>query len=679
MTRSGSTPSLSSSSPISPTSTATSPSTPTSSASSSLSKGSTAKRSRKSSFPLLFGRKSLDSSRSQVVVDQAYVEEPLPFSPTTPGSAPPLGADGQPQGLLFSSHNSGPNSAPPTRGTFTRTVSGLPSPPITPTSPSRPLSKKEVKQKAKEELALVKELERVDKLVKQHDVKARKAQEKAQAKERKRAAKLAQINEPYQQAERVETRPSVDTYSSTQSATRSQRKTVFQAATKGGHARRTSVRSAAEVRTFTGERRGSEPVLSNSAAAVVSTPFSMDLPDSERLPFSQPRAAPQPNIPTYPTQQSSQIPYQKTLSDSPIEEASKLSQDTSPPRPMRPAPPAPAQDISPLAFSRDVQPTRGWSDIPDPETSMSEDPDESQGWNRSQRSWSELNSEFAGPLPSLIHPSTSSNSVSTTEEVEFDERKARRASVQRVLALSDAKRGSRQYLTRQASNGAESKRSSTASNGRRRSFIRQIGQEEGWSVVNNDTPSHPDDSTIAQPDLSGAIWSDWVEDRLPSEERVDLVLADLFAAQRGHTSDENGERTPTQETPKDPFTNTKVRERKASPTRPDRSARRNDPPISPTNESSTHSSSLSSTDSLVSQSSGTGTVTTVADVGEASDDKVCFSRGFAVKDKENAVLGTKSGEMGKKDSSKSDFRLSLALAPLQLQPLELFTGVGGKF
>lgn len=290
MSRSGSVPSLSSS-PISPTSTtATSPSLPSSSASSSLSKGLTmGKRSRKPSFPILFGRKSLDSARANVE-QQAYAEEPLPLSPTTPGS--------QPDGLLFSRHDGGPVSASPSRSIFGRSMTGLPSPPVTPTSPSRLLTKKEIKAKAKEELALIKELERVDKLVKQHDVKARKAQEKAEAKERKRAAKLAQINQEFH--DQGAARPSVDTTSSAKIS----RKTIFQASTRGTSssslARRTSVRGAPvpDVRAFIGERRGPEPILSNASEARtnVSTPFSIDLPARERLPFSQPRAAPLPMI-----------------------------------------------------------------------------------------------------------------------------------------------------------------------------------------------------------------------------------------------------------------------------------------------------------------------------------------------------------------------------------------------
>lgn len=752
MTRSGSVASIGSS-PISPTTSVTSPSTPSSSASSSLSKASTAKRTRKSSFPLIFGRKSLDTSRSQVA-GPTLVEEPLPMTPTTPASAPPLGTDsfgvGQPGGLLFSSHDSAPASAPPSRSIFARAISAIPSPPVTPTSPPRSLSKKEIKAKAKEELALIKELERVDKLVKQHDVKARKAQEKAEAKGRKRAAKLAQINQQFHQ-QAGETRPSMDTFSSAQSQTMpasrtAPRKTIFQAATKAtataGLARRTSIRGAQEARSFAGERRGSEPILSKSSAPVesrahVATPFSIDLPASERLPFTEPRAAPQPKIAALPLQQLPCASVPATATTSPtkaVNSRSSLSKDTSPPRPVRPAPPVPVQSEPKAA-----------SDIADGETSIGDDLEEAHGWSR--QSWSELNSGFSGPLPSLIHPSSSGSisTVATTraeqpesedadQVIELNEqrsaRMARRASVQRVLALSDVeggmlqkraslrKRGSQQYLKRRSSHldgidvlarsesgGYSSKRSSLASDGRRRSFIRQVGEDEGWKVVDDeDEAAKPDHSVMAQPDLSGPKWHDWVEEdeRLPvsqsMEVEVDLVLADLRAAQRAdhlrrHAQEGSGERTPTQESVQDPFSSSKTS--RPSPPRPDRSTRRTGP-SSPT-EASGHSSSISSADSFTSGSSGTGTAATVADAAAADlpvgkdvggEAAICFSRPFSpqhqgrfsIDEKENAEpVSPRSGKGAKMESAKSEFRLSPALAPLQLQPLDLFSGVEGKF
>lgn len=751
MVRSGSVPSIASST-NSPTTPDPSPSSPPSSASSSLSKASTTKRSRKSSFPLLFGRKSLDSSRSNAI-DHIYVEEPLPFTPTSPFPASSVVA-GQPDGLIFSANDSAPMN-PPSRGVFTRGVGGLPSPPVTPTSPSRPLSKKEMKAKAKEELALIKELERVDKLVKQHDVKARKVQEKADAKERKRTAKLAQINQQFTHQRGTETRPSTDTYSSARSQTmpaeRSFRKTIFQVSTKasasGGLARRTSVRGASELRSFASERRGSEPVLSNAAKseesrAHITTPFSIDLPTSERLPFSEPRAAPRPKVSSHSSQPLAQGPTRATEPMSPIKamRRSDFSKESSPPRPLRPAPPVPTQSVAPLSFVKDAEPecdNNVWPEVVDGETSLGEDSDETRGWNR--QSWSELNSGFTGQLPSLISSGAGSSGhagidvARGTEEaedvfetdVQCTARIARRASVQRVLALSDAeggilqkraslrKRGSQQYLKRRSSHmdgfdvlahgragECSSKRSSAASDAKRRSFIRHLGDDRGWTVVDGAGElSRPDDSIVAQPDLSGARWDEWVEEhdgmtdlaqsssvREKMEVEVDLVLADLRAAQHTdrlrkqsyHAHDGSGERTPTQESVKDPFATRTVR--KPSPPRPSRSShRKNYSPSSPTKECSPHSSSTSSADSFSSNSSGTGT--TAATVAEP----VCFSRPFSPQHrsrisleqgegKENPVQSTGSGKEGR----RSDFRLSLALAPLQLQSMDLFGSTEAK-
>ncbi|SPO30753.1 uncharacterized protein UTRI_05370 [Ustilago trichophora] len=771
MSRSGSNHSIGSS-PVSPTTTAsaTSPSTPSSSASSSLSKASTAKRTRKSSFPLLFGRKSLDSSRSQPLVDQANAQEPLPFSSITPASAPPMGAHSftasQPAGLLFSSHESGPISAPPSRSIFTRAIAGLPSPPITPTSPPRQLSKKEIKAKAKEELALIKELERVDKLVKQHDVKARKAQEKAEAKERKRAAKLAQVNQQFHQ-QGEETRPSVDTacgnaQSQGMHAGRSGRKTIFQAATKAsataGLARRTSIRGTPEPRSFVGERRGSEPILSKTPAPLESRvdaaiPFSIDLPASERLPFTEPRAAPRPIITntSLDNDRFGSIPQNgPTSPPKDTHRRPSLSKDTWPSRPMRPAPPVPVSNIAPLTLVKD---TSQIYPVVDAETSMGEDPDETQGWNR--QSWSELNSGFTGPLPSLIHTSGMSGSSRTVgggerENDEMDEqqnaRMARRASVQRVLALSNLesgilqqrasvrKRGSQQYLKRRSSHldggqdavavqdgigGNGGKRSSVTSDGRRRSFIRSMGDDEGWKVV-EDEVARLDDSVMAQADLTSAPRSDdWLEDeeeekgeqevRIAASQsmeiEVDLVLADLRAAQqadhlRKHASEASasGERTPTQETVKDPFSTSTSSKLQKSPPRPNRSTRRcTEPqtatkPTTTTREETGHASSISSSeDSFCSHDSATDTADTDTENEKEKEKEKkgaeSFSRRLSphhhdLNEKEDLSSKKVHCDGGKlEDGKKSEFRLSLTLAPLQLQPLDLFAAVqqGGKF
>ncbi|KAJ1021382.1 hypothetical protein NDA18_005619 [Ustilago nuda] len=692
MSRSGSLPSLGGS-PISPISTtATSLTSPSSSASSSLSKGSTMpKRSRKSSFPMLFARKSLDSARASVEQQQVYVEEPPPFTLTTSAS--------QHDGLLFSSHHGGSVSAPPSRSIFGRTTS-LSSPPDTPTSTSRFLTKKEIKAKAKEELALIKELERVDKLVKQHDLKARKTQEKAEAKERKRAAKLAQINHEFR--EQGSARPSVDTTSSAKTS----RKTIFQASTRAAPftvlARRTSVRGTPmpEVRTFVVERRGSEPILFNASEsrASVTTPFSIDLPASERLPFSQPRAAPLPKIFSTP-QPFAQAAIQ---SSAPERTSTTKSSGSSPPRPSRPTPAPPAKSsIAPLSLVKDAQ-----VDTVEAETSISKNPDETQNWSR--QSWSELNAGFSsGLLPSLIYPTVSTSTIDEDSE-ERAVRNARRASVQRVLALSDAngaalqkrvslrKRGSQQYMFKRRSShmqgGADARSDGMRSSAallHRRTLIRRVGEEEGWKVIDGEEECRADESVIAQPDLSATKW-DWVEQeeepRLKhgtimrgerTEVEVDLVLADLRAAQhaaqaRKHVKEGSGERTPTQETVIDPFSTT----RRISPPRPNRSGRKE----AGQDDGTGHSSSISSNDSFTSQSSGTGTAATMVNdaAGKGADEgMVCFSRPFSSEhqiarfsideDKENNA-GMKESAKGSKDSQ---FRLSLALAPLQ--PLDLFS------
>nr|CDI55011.1 hypothetical protein BN887_03067 [Melanopsichium pennsylvanicum 4] len=621
MPRSGSLGSIASAnnSPISPTSPSSIASTPTSSASSTLSKasGSTPKNpSRKSSFPLLFGKKSLHSSRSSsVLVEQTYVDEPLPLSPITSGSTI---TTQQPDGLLFSSHNSSPTSAPPSssRGIFTRAISGLPSPPITPTSSSsastssHSLSKKQLKAKAKQELALIKELERVDKLVKQHDVKARKLREKEEAKERKRMAKLRQANQELHRPQSQMTSQSVDTYNSTRSG-----RTVFQAATKasggggggsGSLARRTSIRGGVgEVRAegFVGKRRGSEPVLSQQSSMTggrvhVSTPYSMDLPAGERTAFSEPRAAPKPNFPP-PSPSSlsySQQPYQGSVRESSSKDQTRFAQsssakETSPPRPNRSAP-----RIPPLNIVRNASIEAGSDRV---ETaSLTHDRDEAPGVFHLQ-SWSELNSGFiSGPLPSLVHPSTSSNYTGSTtrrneigqegddEVLELDEsgqhqdrvKITRRASIQRILALSDAdkeakrmslimtrKRTSQQYLLKRRSShitdtsmdalanmnesrgGHSTKKSSLTSDGKRRSLIRSVSENQGWTVVvdddhDGDELAKVDDSIIAQANTSlmGADgkWEDedGVQDSHPEqmEVEVDAVLADLGAAQQAY-------------------------------------------------------------------------------------------------------------------------------------------------
>lgn len=664
MARSGSVPSISSLGSLASLAeiTAASPSTPTSSASSSLSKGSTAKRNRKPSFPLLFGRKASDSSKSNAA-SQIYVEEPLPCSPTTPTSAPHICSNSfrtaQPDGLIFSSLTASmPANPPPSRNILTRAISGLPSPPVTPTSPPRSGAlRKQMKAKAKEELALIKELERVDKLVKQHDDKARKAQEKVEAKNRKRAAKLAQINQEFERSS-LDTRPSVDTFSSGRSqpmpASRTSNRTIFKASTKAsattGVGRKASIRGGtAEARAVSGERRGSEPILSDSSTSPTesrangASPFSMDPPASERLAFTNPRVAPQPNVASVVHERTAPLSLTKQMDGRP-----SLSKDTSPPRPTRPAPPVPMQ-------IQQQEPQTEYKvefNMAEADNSISEDTDETHVWNR--QSFSELSSGFTGPLPSLIQSNAGNTAVAPTAiepssehgqdnqminvNIGHKAKLARRASVQRVLALSDADRArlqkqaslrrktSQQQLKRrschmdgiEAVGGAYSSKRSSASSARRRSFIRPVADDEGWKVISDNDVSKHDES---------APWDDWIED-IPQKQtppspqgvevQVDQVLADLRAAQdadhlRKHFCSQN-----------------------------DRTA--NDNNSNPT---------------------------LTAAVGD-DDDKETHEL------KKKEVLGKTVQVEGGED--RSSFRLSLALTPIQLpQPLDVFSDLEQRF
>ncbi|GAK66565.1 uncharacterized protein PAN0_013c4787 [Moesziomyces antarcticus] len=540
MTRTSSVPSLTS--PVAESNA----STPTSSASSSLSKGS-GKRMRKASFPSLFSRKSLDSSR---------VEEPLPLTPVTPSSAPaaPGAFDRrQPDGLLFSAHSG---------------ATPLPSPPATPTSPLPKLSKKELKARQKHELALIRQVERVDRLVKQHDSKARKAQEKHEAKQRKRQEKLAHAN--------AEFHPAPAATPATAG------RTIFQAATRAapGLGRRSSARG------FAAERRGSEPTIPTASVEprAAATPFSMDLPSAARMPFAEPRAAPKPAF------AAAYKPLKAPLGMVPT------GQSVSPPRPLRPAPPPPAP--------------------------VQDEP------RHRQASWDDL--AFAAPLPSLIPASTeviSAGGEETDSVVELDEaaRRARRASVQRVLALSDegGRLHKRNSLRKRTSIQTLKRRSEDdfAKVDKRSSLIPRVGADEGWILED----AAADDSTAVQVDAR-----EWIEDDrdshglLQHQGEVDRVLADLHAAQEDH-----------------------LRRREAtsrvadSPPRPTRSTRRQEP----------RSESIDSSDS-----SGTAITTE-----SASKDIVCFSRPFSP----HAL------ETDKENAGDTAFKLELALSPLQ--PLDIFT------
>lgn len=434
-----------------------SPSSISSFASSTLSKSNAAQRLRKASFPNLFGRKSLDTTSNVV-----------PQGPPTPSSAPA-------QSTEFQRPSMG-DSAQVSRGEFAEGSTDLPSPPITPECLPTARSKKEQKAKAKEEQALVKDVERVSRLVKQHDQKTQKALEKAQAKELKRTAKLG---------------PSRDQQGHGDAQKVAAKKTVFSATTKASSSaalgRRTSVRSTAAVRSVDPSKRDS---------------------------FKFPRPAPQPKV---------QLVYRNVhpvavggpSAVSSFDNSDDIKPETiTPPRPQRPV----TSDLtSPTALDSEAA------------GNVSED-FEAHAWAPS--SWSSFEPAFTGHLPSLIVTSSSSSSGSSTSShslplslvtrpsdvfsddvaVETEDeaaRRLRRASVQRVLALSDAgsnllqkqdslrKRHSQtQALKRRSSrleasdsadsfggkSGESSKRSSMKAY-KRISLGRDLAQSAGWQVV----------------------------------------------------------------------------------------------------------------------------------------------------------------------------------------------------
>lgn len=445
--------------PLNDSATAVSTSSPSSKpsfATSSLSKSSAATRLRKASFPNLFGRKSLDS-----VSSTSLPYESVPQQAATPSSAP---------SQSFAIPRPAVNPASEI-ATVNETADSLPfsRPPVTSSF------KKEQKAKLREEQALIKELERVNRLVKQHDQKTQKALDKAQAKEHKRSVKLVSL------AEQAQISPLQ------RDAHKQPKQTVFTASTKASSSaalgRRTSVRSAGAV------VRDATPGVPQPKAQIVFRTI-------------RPVAVGGPSV------------------ASGFDNADDIKPETvTPPRPKRPS----AAMSSPTTVEAEAA------------ENVSED-FEAHVWAPS--SWSSFEPAFTGHLPSLIVTSSSSSSgsstsshslplslVSTPNDVFSDDdgvmddetaRRIRRASVQRVLALSDAgtsllqkqtslrkRRSQTQALQRRSSqieasrSGGEvtdtaaqgSKRSSVVLNGynKRIIYAQENDMDEDWV---EDTPAN---------------------------------------------------------------------------------------------------------------------------------------------------------------------------------------------
>lgn len=180
-----------------------SPTTPTTPSSVASTEPNTPpKRTRKSSFPLLFGKGSKDnrvSSAADAAEATAASQRAQPPRSGSPYSQ--TGFDSSGSLPSSSSRDSLPSSTPSTppadiplassatssKQDLSRTgpavnASSVPLPAMMP--PLRPLTKKERKMREKEELALMKELQRVDKMVREHDAKATKARRKEEKKQR---------------------------------------------------------------------------------------------------------------------------------------------------------------------------------------------------------------------------------------------------------------------------------------------------------------------------------------------------------------------------------------------------------------------------------------------------------------------------------------------------------------
>ncbi|KAN0062495.1 hypothetical protein ACQY0O_005026 [Thecaphora frezii] len=545
-----------------------SPMTPVSSASASHSKTTSSqgagKRIRKSSFPLLFGKKSSDPARA-AKAEPPLTDAAMPMTPHSPtgGIEPHVVYSGQYESavsLPSSSKESLPGGTPPPRGENFKPNAGLPSPPETPVLSSRPLTKRELKAREKEELSLIKELERIDKMVRDHDLKAKKAAEKSEAKERKRAAKRASSG--------------------------FMRITIFSAASKAGPkanvGRRNSLaRNKRETLIFEDRPAGRHRSSGSSGVAVGGRVIS---PTQDQLH----RFAPQPSA----SQQQQQRRWHQGA-------ASRRTMPDSPTRATRHGASAVTEGIPEVDEVETF-----WSSTRADSQKNSEELDQST-WR--SHDWSGLDPSQTSAFPSLVRrdelqqaparpppppssyrfpfaPSAATAAETAAAAIKVTERdpgspplsNPKRRSVQRVLALADAEEvmlRKRNSLRRRcaaqpqpapgkrssrlgSSGGRSSKRSSVASDPRRRSFIRQLDALEGWEVAD------PSELDIARPDLDMSEWVDSIESArlerqasdsdvdhsLPSSAsammhemmHVDLVLKDLQAAQASAATDAEG-------------------------------------------------------------------------------------------------------------------------------------------
>ncbi|SPO41737.1 uncharacterized protein PSFLO_07219 [Pseudozyma flocculosa] len=541
----------------------------TSSASSTMSKGIASppsKRTRKSSFPLLFGRKSLDSSRAAAA---AAPSQPGPM-PMTPCS--PTATYGE-QHVVYSTHyessTSLPSSSreslpggPPNRGQLFNPSTALPSPPETPVLATRPLSKKELKAREKEEMALIRELEKIDKMVREHDNKARKAAERAHAKEQKRAAAA----DKQQQQPQAATKRASNAF---------KRITIFSAASKAGPAvsvgRRGSVMRKRET-LVSEDGRAKAPV---SAGSVTS-------PKEGRFQFPMP-----PSTPPTPRRGTPDSPG-KGARPPPVVVVTD-AEDESVRGPASPAARSDGQKDS-EELDQSTWRSQDWADL---------DPRRSSTFT----SLIKRNEPSSGSTRPAAPPSSYRFAAAIDEDEEdaagdgeersgFSPKLSKRGSVQRALAMADAeetmlrkrssirRRGDRspqpqspplqgpqspqlqqQHQPQQqkrssrrlnSSGGLSSKRSSVASDTRRRSLIRQLDAFEGWEVADQPELERQTSLDMANwvdsldgPSQEQGDGDDGVDFPLPSTAsammqemlHVDRVLKDLQAAQAAQAAD----------------------------------------------------------------------------------------------------------------------------------------------
>ncbi|PWN51867.1 hypothetical protein IE53DRAFT_367698 [Violaceomyces palustris] len=545
---------------------------PASPASSTFSKGSSeiVKRSRKSSFPLLFGKKGqgADSPRTSPVDDvgsPTHVANPafssdrhnVYDSSSTASSIGPL--------ATFSCESNPGGAQPPAASKAV----DLPSPPITPVSPTRSLTKKEMKAKEKEELALIKELEKVDKMVRQHDNKTRKAAEKAEAKEKKRlaAVKKASSHESGSSSTGSGGSNSLDTGPTTKGgvATKAfKRMTIFSASSKAGRSAKLGRRNSA--------LRKRESHLDDGVVNRRSDGFDLREPkggfkvlgDHDRQKHQQPgpSSGSPPATPPRPPRPPS-LPLNKRRSiESPTSESGR------PPKITFTSPASSEASSRTLNEERELE--------REPSDSDEIERGDATAWGSPKNwSWTELDDPAdltftslikrdAGPSPNaprgfapptLYRPLVGASApigVVPTAEVgtkrDSGSTLSRRSSIQRVLAMVDAedemlrkraslrRRGSKQRVgqaqrgskraSRVVDEGGDLSRTSSissdlhsSSNTKRRSFIGSSGgsKETEW------TP------TEGIEELSGGSPVEWVDSKPRADELV--LLNDLRAAQ----------------------------------------------------------------------------------------------------------------------------------------------------